>query len=75
MVEHLTKAELHKNPIVTELKPLEAFYPAEFYHEDYYLHNSRQPYCQVVISPKLKKLKEEFSHLISQKKKKPSASI
>jgi peptide-methionine (S)-S-oxide reductase len=45
------------DPIVTEIVPLTAFYPAEEYHQDYYRNNKdRNPYCQVVIAPKLKKL-------------------
>jgi peptide-methionine (S)-S-oxide reductase len=45
------------DPIVTEIKPLTDFYPAEQYHQDYYQNNKdRNPYCQVVIAPKLKKL-------------------
>jgi peptide-methionine (S)-S-oxide reductase len=45
------------DPIVTEIKPLTAFYPAEKYHQDYYQNNKKvNPYCQVVIAPKLKKL-------------------
>ena len=45
------------DPIVTEIKPLTAFYPAEKYHQDYYQNNKDvNPYCQVVIAPKLKKL-------------------
>jgi len=45
------------DPIVTEIKPLTAFYPAEEYHQDYYRNNKdKNPYCQVVIAPKLKKL-------------------
>ena len=45
------------DPIVTEIKPLTAFYPAEKYHQDYYQNNKDvNPYCQVVITPKLKKL-------------------
>jgi peptide-methionine (S)-S-oxide reductase len=45
------------DPIVTEIKPLTAFYPAEQYHQDYYKNNKEvNPYCQVVIAPKLKKL-------------------
>ena len=48
---------LYADPIVTEIKPLTAFYPAEDYHQDYYRNNKdRNPYCQVVIAPKLKKL-------------------
>ena len=45
------------DPIVTEIKPLTAFYPAEEYHQDYYSNNKQKnPYCQMVIAPKLKKL-------------------
>ena len=44
-----------KNQIVTEIKPLENFYPAEDYHQDYYAKNPNQPYCVAVISPKLEK--------------------
>jgi peptide-methionine (S)-S-oxide reductase len=48
---------LYADPIVTEVKPLTVFYPAEEYHQDYYRNNKdRNPYCQVVIAPKLKKL-------------------
>jgi len=48
---------LYPDPIVTEIKPLTSFYPAEDYHQDYYRNNKdRNPYCQVVIAPKLKKL-------------------
>ena len=45
------------DPIVTEIKPLGAFYPAEAYHQDYYRQNKqRNPYCEAVIAPKLRKL-------------------
>jgi peptide-methionine (S)-S-oxide reductase len=45
------------DPIVTEIVPLTIFYPAEEYHQDYYRNNKdRNPYCQMVIAPKLKKL-------------------
>lgn len=52
--------------IVTELKPASTFYPAEEYHRNYYTNNSDAPYCQVVISPKLKKLNERFSQLLKE---------
>ncbi len=45
--------------IVTEISPLTTFYVAENYHQDYYNRNRNAPYCQVVIRPKLKKLKLE----------------
>ncbi|OOY35552.1 peptide-methionine (S)-S-oxide reductase MsrA [Solemya velum gill symbiont] len=46
-----------KRPIVTEAVQLEEFYDAEGYHQDYYDNHQQQPYCQVVIAPKLAKLK------------------
>ena len=48
-----------KHPIVTEIVPLEKFYPAEDYHQGYYDLNSNQPYCQAVIAPKLEKLEHK----------------
>ena len=48
-----------ENPIVTTLKPLTAFYPAEDYHDNYYELNSSQGYCQYVIKPKLDKLSKK----------------
>ena len=42
--------------VVTEIKPLTKFYPAESYHQDYYRNNTHAPYCMMVITPKLKKL-------------------
>jgi len=49
-----------KNPIVTEIKPLTTFYPAEDYHQDYYKNNPNQPYCHFVIRPKLEKLERKL---------------
>ena len=48
------------NPIVTEVAPLEVFYPAEEYHDRYFERNGEQPYCQVVIAPKIAKFRERF---------------
>lgn len=45
-----------QKPIVTEVAPLRQFFPAEVYHQDYYRNNTNAPYCQYVITPKLKKL-------------------
>ncbi len=49
------------NPIVTEVSPFKKFFRAEMYHLDYYSRNNSQPYCSVVISPKLQKLRERYS--------------
>lgn len=50
-----------KNPIVTEILPFTGFYPAETYHQNFYKNNVNHGYCQVVITPKLKKFKEFFN--------------
>ena len=49
---------LYEDAIVTEISPLGVFYEAEDYHQDYYKNNSSQGYCQVVINPKLAKLRK-----------------
>ena len=49
-----------KDPIVTEVTPLQAFYPAEDYHRDYFKRNPWQPYCQIVIAPKVGKFRKQF---------------
>ncbi len=48
------------DPIVTEVKPFEMFYPAEAHHQDYYASNPEKPYCGAVISPKLQKARQLF---------------
>lgn len=53
-------SEDYKKPIVTEIKRLDAFYPSEEYHKNYYKKNPLQPYCLLVISPKVNKIKKEF---------------
>ena len=49
-----------QEPIVTEIKPFTKFFPAEDYHKDYYRLNQSQPYCRLVIKPKLDKLERLF---------------
>jgi len=51
-------ASYYKNPIVTEISPLDIFHDAEDYHQDYYANNQSQGYCSVVITPKLVKLRK-----------------
>lgn len=53
------------DPIVTEIRPLEAFWIAEDYHQHYFEKNPTAAYCQFIINPKLKKLKEKFAHLLA----------
>ena len=47
-------------PLVTQLEPLDRFYPAEGYHQNYYERNPYQPYCQVIIAPKVAKVRERY---------------
>lgn len=60
IISELTQEKVFRNPIVTEVAPLVAFYPAEDYHREYYKRNPSKPYCQVVIAPKLAKFRAHF---------------
>jgi peptide-methionine (S)-S-oxide reductase len=60
VIEELDAEEIWDGPIVTELAPYEAFYSAEDYHHNYYERNRDQPYCRLVIDPKIIKLRERF---------------
>ncbi|MBS3146196.1 peptide-methionine (S)-S-oxide reductase MsrA [Candidatus Woesearchaeota archaeon] len=56
------------NPMVTQIQKLEEFFSAEAYHKDYFKNNKLNPYCILVINPKLKKLKKEYSDLLEKSK-------
>lgn len=60
VIEELATQGLWSDPIVTEVEPLDVFYPAEDYHNQYYRRNSYQPYCQVVVEPKVAKARQKF---------------
>jgi len=60
VIDELTQARVFDDPIVTELAPLDRFYPGEAYHQDYYRQHRSQPYCMFVISPKLAKYRAQF---------------
>ena len=59
-IRELGAAKLWDAPIVTQLEPLTAFYPAEEYHRDYFMRNPDQPYCQIVIAQKVAKARSHF---------------
>ena len=59
-LRELTERKLWDAPLVTELAPLETFYPAEAYHQDYYRRNPDQGYCRAVIAPKVAKARSHF---------------
>ena len=58
---------LWDDPIVTAIEPLEDFYVAENYHQDYFANNPNQPYCSAVIKPKLDKFRKEFKHKLKER--------
>lgn len=60
VIAEFEAAGIWPNRIVTELAKAGEFYPAEDYHQEYYRYNSQQPYCQVVIAPKLAKFRKEY---------------
>ncbi|MDZ7689614.1 MAG: peptide-methionine (S)-S-oxide reductase [Balneolaceae bacterium] len=60
------KSDLWEDPIVTEISPLKNYSTAENYHQNYYENNPNAGYCQVIIAPKLKKFRNEFSHLLKE---------
>lgn len=58
VIRQLEASGVWPHPIVTDIKPYTVFYPAEDYHQHYYRNNPDQPYCQLVIAPKLAKVSE-----------------
>ncbi|QDA62071.1 peptide-methionine (S)-S-oxide reductase MsrA [Hymenobacter jejuensis] len=58
--QKLNDAHAFEKPIVTEILPLTAFYPAEDYHQNYFNQNGNQPYCQFVVKPKVDKVRQVF---------------
>jgi len=57
---------LWPRPIVTQVVPLERFYPAEAYHQNYFERNPYQPYCQIIIAPKVAKARQKFLERLKQ---------
>ena len=66
MVATLSREGVWDRPIVTEVLPAPVFYPAEDYHRDYYSRHSQQPYCRVVVAPKMAKLRARFAGKLKQ---------
>ena len=60
LISELEAEGLWPNPIVTEVTPFDRYYRAEDYHQEYFRNNSYQPYCQVVIAPKVAKFRKQY---------------
>lgn len=61
VIKEINAAQLYPRPIVTEVTPFTAFYKAEDYHQEYFRQHGSQPYCQIVIAPKVRKFREHYA--------------
>ena len=61
VIQEIGAEKIWDDPIVTEVKPFDQFYVAEDYHQEYYKNNSFQPYCRIVIAPKVARIRRKFA--------------
>lgn len=66
LIKDLEMQKIFDNPIVTEVVPLDKFYMAEDYHQEYFAKNPYQPYCMAVVSPKVSKFRKHFQELLKK---------
>jgi peptide-methionine (S)-S-oxide reductase len=66
LIRELDKAHLWEEPIVTQIAPLDTFYPAEDCHQEYFSRHPEQAYCQTVISPKVSKFRKQGTKRLKQ---------
>ncbi|MCU0520324.1 MAG: peptide-methionine (S)-S-oxide reductase MsrA [Anaerolineae bacterium] len=64
VIRNLEARKTYTDPIVTQVTPLQAFYPAEDYHQEYFAKHPERAYCRAVISPKVAKFQKHFSDLL-----------
>ncbi len=64
--EMLDKSGIWDDPIVTIIEPFKEFYKAEGYHQDYFVNNKNQPYCQMVVNPKVEKFEKLFKDYLKK---------
>jgi peptide-methionine (S)-S-oxide reductase len=64
VLSEMGQAHLWPTPIVTQLLPLDVFYPAEEYHQHYFARNPQQGYCQFVVAPKVAKFRQKYNQLL-----------
>lgn len=64
LIDELNKEGIWNKPIVTSIEPLKVFHKAESYHKDYFKKHPKEPYCQMVIAPKIAKLQQHFVNKI-----------
>ena len=66
LIESLNAQKIWDNPIVTQLAPLDKFYMAEDYHQEYFARNPYQPYCMAVVAPKVSKFRKHFLEMLKK---------
>lgn len=66
LIDELNTQNIWNAPIVTEVSPLDKFYIAEDYHQEYFARNRNQPYCQAVVAPKVAKFRKHFLELLKK---------
>jgi peptide-methionine (S)-S-oxide reductase len=66
VIKSLETQTIFDNPIVTEVVPLDTFYIAEDYHQEYFARNPYQPYCMAVVSPKVSKFRKHYQELLKK---------
>lgn len=67
IITELNNAKVYDSPIVTKVEPFTKFYKAEDYHQNYYSNNKNQPYCKMVIQPKIEKFEKVFKDKLKKK--------
>jgi peptide-methionine (S)-S-oxide reductase len=60
VIDEVTHEHLYRNPLVTQVVPFEAFYPAEEYHQEYFARNPSAGYCRAIIAPKVAKFRQKY---------------
>ena len=65
-IVELEASDIWGGPLVTQIAPLEVFYPAETYHDDYFQRNPDQSYCRMVVAPKVAKVRSQFFERLQQ---------
>lgn len=66
LIKEINDSKAFDKPVVTEVVPLAEFFKAEDYHMKYYESHKDQPYCEIIIAPKLEKLEKKFAELLKQ---------
>jgi peptide-methionine (S)-S-oxide reductase len=75
VIKELNAANIWDAPIVTEVTPFEAFYVAEYYHQEYFRHNPEQPYCRVVVAPKVAKFRKQYLEKLKKRDSRDSNTL